>query len=39
MLHAELSQTEIDRRRKLTENIRNMIIREMVIRDRKRIAF
>ena len=33
MLHAELSQTEIDRRRKLTENVRNMIIREMVIRD------
>ena len=33
MLHAELTQTEIDRRRKLTENIRNMIIREMMIRD------
>lgn len=33
MLHTELSRTEIDRRRTLTVNTRDMIIREMVIRD------
>ena len=33
MLYPELSQTEIDRRRTLTENTRDMIIREMTIRE------
>lgn len=33
MLHIELPQTEIERRRILTEKTRDMIIREMVIRE------
>lgn len=33
MLHTELSQTEIERRRILTQKTRDLIIKEMVIRE------